>query len=274
MLPDGPEQDTAFIEAYRKWPDSLWLCYTAGLSYERTGDWKAAKECFEKLKSSRVPTYDLVALELARIRRYESRYDQPNLNDLNDCLPLTQLLALESGQGASGIMGEAPFMLHHGRVAEAHAVAISQKNQAAQINAALSTGADPTWIDNVLAIPVAEVEMNFERLYIAAFAAKRGLPYEHYLEIDKEAPPSEISQALLTKLRKWLANGRTASAEPFENEDFKGLLAEERGALIQAWLLFAPEKATADLTHAVQTLLFTLERPYVANSILGGAPSR
>ncbi|MDX1927914.1 MAG: hypothetical protein SFV81_15425 [Pirellulaceae bacterium] len=101
---------------------------------------------------------------------------------------------------------------------------------------------------------------------MAAIAARRGLPFEHYLEINKEAPGAEVSQALLNKLRKWLATGRDAPAEPFDKEDFKGLLAEERGVLIQAWMLYAPEKATADLAHAAQTLLFTHERPYLANS--------
>ncbi len=178
LMPDSPVQNAEFIDAYQKWPESLWLCYAAALLHERSGDWQAAKECLEKLKVSRVPTYDRVAVELARIRRYEKEDGKPDLNDLKDCLVLDQLLSLESGKELSGLNRESCFLLHQGQVAEAPSIALSNKNQSELINAALSSGGEPDWVNMVrLHVQTPEARNNRDKIPVSASESSESRTY-------------------------------------------------------------------------------------------------
>ena len=45
-MPDGPEQDQAFLDEHRRWPDNVWLSNAAGYVYAKRGDWNQSARLF------------------------------------------------------------------------------------------------------------------------------------------------------------------------------------------------------------------------------------
>lgn len=264
-IPHAADHIEKTIAAYKASPDNFWLCNAAGRSYLRKGDFQSAEECFRKQIARKTPFYDHSTIELARLRRFQSKEPTPDLRDLKDSLPLEILLDTETGKNVFGTPLEGYYLLHQGKVAEARKIAEEKKDQRLLILCATSKGAEPAWLDEAFALSVDELTDGCTRMYLAALASRRGLPYEQYLEVEKEEERNELSRALRQKMQKWLNKKAQPSKSEFLKEDFKGLLPMERGILIQAWLLFAPDQSDESLQRAAKSLLFSQERPYLGD---------
>jgi tetratricopeptide (TPR) repeat protein len=264
-IPHAADHIEKTIGAYKVWPDNFWLCNAAGRSYLRQGDFQSAEECFRKQIARNTPFYDHATVELARLRRFQSNQPTTDLRDLRDSLALEILLDTETGKNVFGTPLEGYYLMHQGKVAEARKLAEEKKDQRLMLLSAMSKGAEPAWLDEAFAMPVDELTDGGTRMYLAAIASRRGLPYEQYLEVEREEERNEMSRALRLKMQRWLSQKVPASKTEFLNEDFKGLLPIERGVLIQAWLLFAPDQFDESLHRAAKSLLFSQERPYLGD---------
>lgn len=67
-MEDGPEQDNAFIEGYKKWPDNPWLSFAAGYALTNRENWELAETALRNA-IEKEPSLTNACVDVARIYR-------------------------------------------------------------------------------------------------------------------------------------------------------------------------------------------------------------
>lgn len=257
-LPDGPEQDRAFLEAYEKWPDNIWLSNAAGYAHARNANWKKALDCSEPLLKQFGPVFDSAAMKIARIRRLLATNEPPSLNDLQGSFMVNQVLQLESGETFKATPLYAYSLLNKGQVEEAYRVAGGDEVKGhLLVLLAASAGAKKEWRQRALQIPTEEIQNPSLLLYLSAVAFRDGQPFERYLEeAEKLAPekPYAPIQFLKTFIKQ---GGPPASLE----DELNGLDPTDRGLVLSIAIIMNPEQAKESWRKSAKALLFATERP-------------
>ncbi len=67
-MEDGPEQDKAFIEGYKKWPDNPWLSFAAGYALTKEENWDLAESALRNAVEKE-PSLTNACVDIARIHK-------------------------------------------------------------------------------------------------------------------------------------------------------------------------------------------------------------
>lgn len=278
-MPDGPEQDQAFVEALKKWPEYPWLSNAVAYHYSTQGEWDKALTHYKLPLGVPGPWYDSAAIQVARIRRLLALKKQQerdelaqilgsmthnasaNLQDLRDSAALMQHLALETGDGFEDTRYSAYALMNQGQLEKAYqAAGGSETDPQLLVLLAATPGAKPEWQEQVLSASLDDFE-NYDPtllLYVAALAHRHGKPYQDYIEKFAARYPQE-QLLLLDLLRKFLAQGRPP--ESFEEQDLKGLDPRSRGLVFATTLVLFPDRVQESWRKSANALLFAAERP-------------
>jgi hypothetical protein len=257
-MPDGPEQDQAFLEQHRKWPNNVWLSNAAGFLHARRADWQKAIDCYAVPLKQLGPMYDSAAVQTARIRRLLSKKGPPNLKDLLGSSELSQMLALESGENLKASPLYAFSLLSNGQVEEAYRVADGNNaNGRLLVLLAASNGAKKEWQQRALQTPLEEVQDPALLLYLAALAFRNGQPFDSYLE-EADKFYSEKLPNPVEFVKEFMQQGGPRSSL---EDELTGLDARDRGIVLSTAIVMDPDKATASWRKSARALLFVVERP-------------
>ncbi|PHR37123.1 MAG: hypothetical protein COA38_00085 [Fluviicola sp.] len=70
-LEDSPEQDVAFVQASKKYPENGWLNLAAGYLFARDENWKLADEHYSKIINGSQNVREIVVLDYVKIHRLQ-----------------------------------------------------------------------------------------------------------------------------------------------------------------------------------------------------------
>jgi hypothetical protein len=257
-MPDGPEQDQAFLAALEKSPDNPWLNFAAGYLHATHAEWQKALLCFHLPLKRSVPLHDAATIQVARIRRLLAGDVTHDLSDLTDSVELQQHLALESGANYRGTPYFAYSLLNTGQVEEAYRIA-GQNTDDPQLLVliAASKGAPPEAMTRALQWKPDELQNPTALVYLAALAFRNGQPHEAYIERYMALYPSERKTAI-DYVKKFIENG---SPGELNDADLDGLDPYQRGVTLAAAIVMFPDKAQESWRTAAKALLFAAERP-------------
>jgi hypothetical protein len=257
-MADGPEQDQAFYEAHRKWPDNVWLGNAAGYAHARQAEWTEALTAFEIPLSRIGPCFDSAAHQVARIRRLTGNGEESNLRDLSRSTEVAQMLALESGEEFRGTPLYAYSLLNKGQLQEAYRVAggDNAENQFLVL-LATSEGADADWQQRALQIPVGDINDQQSLLYLAALAYRNSQPHEPYLAQYEENSLHD-GRSRLEHVRRLIDQGNPGQ---FNEDQLNGLDPAARGAVLTTAVILYPDQSKESWRRTAKALLFVAERP-------------
>ena len=256
-MPDGPEQDAAFLDGQKKWPEHVWFNYAAGFQYAGETRWDEALKCFSQAFRY-PPLKDTVGDQMARIRRFLAKGKQANLNDLMASIQVKSGLAYESKTMTVQSPGYPYHLLHKGELK--HAYRLSQESQSDPlilILLAASEGADKEWKEAALKIPLEEIDDDALNMYRVAIAVQLAMPVDPYINaIEKSFEGRDRSP--VPALRYLINNAPDAEFERLLN----GLFVRARGAMLATAVALYPDQVSDEWRTAARALLFATERPY------------
>ncbi len=257
-LPDGPQQDAAFLQLAVQWPDHCWINFAAGYALSRQAQWPAALEHFQQAARTPGPTYESAAVQVARIRRLLSGDGPVDLHDLHSAVELQQFLLFETGQAMQGTPEYAFFLLHGGQLQQAYRVAGGdQADPHALILLAASEGADRSWQQQALQLPLDQIQRPEQLLYLAVLADRAGQPYQRYLQqfdqlfADEDPSPGKLVRDFLER----------DTPPALTDQDLAGLDPYRRGIVLAAAIVRWPHRIDPAIKLKANRLLFSLERP-------------
>jgi hypothetical protein len=256
-MPEGDEQDQAFLEAAQKWPNNVWLVNAVAFVHTNRTDWDQALESFNLPLRNPGPWTDTAAIQVARIRRLLAGDQAPDLKDLQDSFGLAQLLALESGENLQGTPVFAYSLLHKGQIEEAWNHAGSHNDSRLVVLLAASSDAKQEWQEQALQYSLEQIEDPTLMLYLAALAFRNGQPYELYLKKFEEDYPVR-RRSPLEYVKQMIEQGNPG--ESLETE-ITGLDCQGRGIVLATALVMYPDQAPESWKKTVRALLFAVERP-------------
>jgi Zn-dependent protease with chaperone function len=263
-LPDGPAQDQAFIDGHGRYPQHGWFSYAAGYAEAGLSHWPQALAAYELARRQVPPLGDMVAVEMARIRRLLRQDSPAAMAELGrGSHALGVLLALESGQAGSSV----PAMAAYPELAQGHLQRALQLVQGAQVQAqtrarvlrlaAASEGAGPELVAQALALPL---DQGLDEATVWAslgLAARARQDLAGLRSVARQARPQE-AEAVLRFMDALQAGQPLADAEPL----LAGLPPELRGHGYSVGVILLRAKAPPAWRDAARRLLFASERPY------------
>lgn len=257
-MPEGPEQDQAFMAALEKWPDNLWLSFAVAYHYATHAQWEKALAVYELPLKQSGALFDSTALVVARIRRILAADGTPEMNDLRGSMQLEQYLATETGENLQGTPALAYSLLHKGQVDEAYRVGNGgEGDPQLLVLLAASKGAPPEWQEQALLLKPEEVQHPVSLVYLAALAHRNGQPYHGYITTYETLYPQERKTSL-DVIRQFIEKG---SPGELGEEELTGLDPFQRGLAYSAALVMFPDAARESWRTAARALLFASERP-------------
>lgn len=259
-MPDGLQQDDAFVAASERWPNHVWLANASGFVLAGRGEWQTAEAAFKTAHRRNSPVSGSAALTLARIRRYVAR-GPADLKDLSGQIEVGSMLALEKG-GLQDPASNAFFLIHSGQLEQAHNL-IQAEDDHLKVLLAASEGATPQWQQTALQAPIETLEHPPTLLYLTALAFRRGEPHEKYLERF-----STVTQDLYKGRRKtafeFVKSVLKDGPKPELESLLDGRMPVERGYGLAAAIIMFPDQVPSEWRRAARAFLFAPERPYFA----------
>lgn len=257
-LDDGPEQDRLFMEGCERWRDHGWFNLAAASVFAGRADWANALKHYEIPIRQRHATFVGAAVSSARIRRLTTRVEEPDFSDLEGCLELDSLLALETGDGVSGELLAFRF-LEQGQIEAAYGMIESniEENVVALILLAASKESPQAYQQAVLEIDLDEVGDPLPLIYWTLVAKRNGQSAEPaFAKLDEQY--ANTNQSPVPALRAIFE--KDSNAEVMSR--MLGLEPRLRGALSAVAVISRPETTPEDWKRIAKRLLFNSERPY------------
>jgi len=258
-LPDGPDQDRAFVGGHAQYPKHGWFAYAAAYVEAGASHWQQALEAYELARRMSPPLADTVALDMARIHRLLHHRDAEIAALRKTSDTLDHLLALESGQGIDAPAYKAYSELEHGDVDRAVQLSNAQPTQQARLLrlAAASDGANAALVTQALALPSSQGLDDGTVWASLALAARAGQDLSVFQPAARRATAQQFGAML--GFVDALKNGRS----PAEAERLlDGLPPELRGHGYSIGSILLGAKAPAAWRDAARRLLFASERPF------------
>jgi len=264
-MPDGPEQDQAFVDGLAKWPDNDWFANAAGNIQARRGLWQESLAAYDVVLKNHGPVASHAAIEVARIRRFVAGDVSVDLADLSGLTDLDSILMVETGdQELRGTEVFAFYEMANGKLTEAYNTAGAENANSRLLSfLAASEGAEAEWQKRALQIPVAEIEDSSQAIILAALAARLKHPHTTYLDRYSEITekkPQRKEKTVADFVAQFISQAPQASLET----ELSGLGPAERGLVLAAALVIHPWDAPPHWRKSVKQLLFAIERPYIA----------
>ncbi|HTJ98178.1 MAG TPA: M48 family metallopeptidase [Bordetella sp.] len=256
-MPDGPEQDKAYLDAHRHWPSDPWLANAAGYVQAGHAQWAAAQATLEQAARALPPMAAFISVDLARIARLRGEPVTPGLKSLfAESGGLQRLLALDTGTQLPPGPVQAYPALAHGNLE--HALAAAKPDPGFYQHmlrlVAASDGATPAMVKEALAQdPQAGVDSVTVWATIG-LAIREKHDYRPLLSRLAELSPyyGHTMQTLLESLARGKVDAHTVD----------GLPPEMRGQLYTIGVIAMGKHAPQEWRDGANALLFGSERPY------------
>lgn len=261
---DGTERDRQLGELYRRAPNSPWLAMAAGNLYAAAGDWPQATLSLEAALN-KLPAYaELIALDLARIRRVSSE-DSPTLTDLAQKSDVLQHeLSLETDAEASSDVDLAYHHLNRGALETAVATAGHGDSADRVLRlVAASDGASQDIVDRALDMSLErgiDVDSGWAAFALALREHRNLAAYASALR--RQGIRDAEFQQVMTFLRAAQKDPQTTDATAL----LRGLPLEVRGHAYGAACVVLGKRTPTSWRSSAQRLLFVAERPYFART--------
>jgi len=204
-MPQGKEQDQAFIDLYERWPDNGWVCHGTAFAMTSQDRWEEALSCFETAAKEDVHS-DSNICSSARIKRYLGKDDAEVFKDARRSEELSSYRDLESGASYRNTPELAYSLIHQGKLVEAARVARGKGGIVALIGC--SEGATKAAQELALDCDPEEIYSEFIVIYLAALAAKNKVDPSPYLKRLESLAPSRP----IVKLTKELLDSGVTDA--------------------------------------------------------------
>ncbi len=255
-MPNGPEQNAAFLRAAVDYPENPWLTGAAGYTYVEQNQWDAALGAFESAYESLPSMRSTYVDQIARVRRMAYGLD----TDYSDMAAHSQRLEMIA-MIESDDPNMSPFLLAWQRLAQGD---LDGALQAAEDSGgvspellrlvAASDGASAEQIAMASSLTMEE-GIDQETIWVATgFAMRHGLPTDELL-----AKGDEILYSRKDVFREFAAAiGDRAAAE----RALSGSHAIERGYAYAMGVVALGDRAPEEWREGAKRLLFAPERPY------------
>jgi hypothetical protein len=268
-LPDEATQNARYIAEHQRWPRHPWFTFAAAASHADAGDYAKAEPLFEEARHTLATLRDYLTLETARLRRLNGRADPVAIENLaKSSGHLAFMLAIESGKADSGSPIEGYALLADARLADAAGIAkeADEKEYRLLRLIAISDGATDAMIDEALALPVDETDVD-TMVTMYALAARHGrstAPFE--TAIRGSAPRTADAPRAADEFVRFLESLRRGDDPERARAAIGHLRLTSRLNLLYAGVVLLGPKAPTAWRDEVARGLFVGERGYLADA--------
>jgi len=262
-MPDSPEQDSAFLQGFKTWPDHAWFSLAVAYHESLAGSWEASIEDYLNAVKAYRPLKAYLSEDLLRLHRvtdYTSDLDVNRLAKLNSQVYYN--LALESGDEFKGSALYAYSLLKKGDFEDALTAASGDEQIQKRISmfVAASSGATREQIDQAL-----YTEYEFQSDESLTWAVW-GLSLR---EGGDGAELEEVLRAFNNNYTEQIFRFMAALKSNKENlndseKRLNGLEPLARAYAYSAACVYLQNKCPGDWMKQANSLLFVHERPYLA----------
>ncbi|MCR6641004.1 MAG: M48 family metallopeptidase [Sporocytophaga sp.] len=253
-MEDGPEQDNAFIDGYRKWPGNAWLSLAGGYALTSQENWVLAEKALRNA-IDKEPSLNSVCVDIARIHKLNHNGQIENTCNSDY---LNYIAQLESGtlkdsvsliysNLSKGYLNEA--LKVSGNSGVNHSYALRQ--------IAASDGASEGVVEEFLQL---STEEGLNRNSIAptiGLLARKGKDINHYMTILQTYLSSDFDK--FDAFVKSLQNGE---APEIAEETIKSLSIQTKGYAYVLGAVYLGDKSPKSWKEKADKMLFVTERPY------------
>jgi hypothetical protein len=257
-MESGPDQDRAFTDAYKRFPQNGWLAMASGYTAVEQAQYDVALERFDAARRLEPLVAGMVADETARLRRLKSADGRADVRDLFAALPeLEQLAMIESGVGAVDFAADY-HLLAKGDLANAAQAAARRgaTGNGLLLLTAASDGASDELVARARALQPTTENGLAGTLAGYAIAARSGDSLTPHADVLREILGDEADRLLsfLSALR--------STSDPASVEIPKTRGMSERGRLLGSATMMLQGRTPAAWRNEAKRLLFVGERPY------------
>lgn len=257
-MKDGPEQDSAFIEGNKKWPDNYWLAYASGHCYIAREEWQKALANF-KIVNEKAPGLRVAIQE--EMKRISNLLNvNSDVNTINIKAPyLRYVNAVENSSESTVDGGLYSFkLLGQGKIEEAVEFSKTDSITYATVVrlAAVSDGASKEQVATALALP-ANKEIGQSTLIPAiALLLKNNLALDVYRESVKDLMSEKDVEFF-----QFIDNIKAGKIMEADQLLYK-MSSEMKGKTSLLGVLILGDKAPKKWNLFASKLLFINEKPY------------
>lgn len=253
-MEDGPEQDKAFIDGYKKWPDNAWLSLAGGYALTSQENWSLAEKALRNA-IEKEPSLNNVCVDIARIhklnhnKQVENTWNSDYLNYI--------------GQLESGTLTDSVSMIYNnlskGYLNEVLKVSgdYGPNRSFALRLVAASDGASEDIVQEFLNLtPEEGLNMNSITPTIGLLARK-GKDISPYMAILHTYLPSDFD-----KFDAFVKSLQGGEAPEKAEETIKGVSIQTKGYAFVLGAVYLGDKAPKSWKEKADKMLFVTERPY------------
>jgi len=261
-MPDGPDQDNAFVEGHDKWKDNPWFAFAASSAFIRRERWNDALACFTFVGEKAPYLKEAVAEEQKRICQFLGQDSLAPYWEEGNIPYLRQVhraeISEENGNSDSDY-SYAYKLLHEGNVNEALKYCKPDTDVYAKILrlAAVSDGADEQTINQALALDVSGGLGSATFVPTLALQIKNKLPVDTYKEALK-SNIGDVADTVFTFINLVKAH-RIGDADKLLNT----LSTEMKGKFALLGILISEDTIPGRWNTYAPGFLFITEKPYL-----------
>lgn len=265
-MPDGPEQNAAFLAGLNKWPGNAWFSLAVGYELARAGEWQESLTQYLNAANAYKPLKVYLGDILLRIHRV-SGGQNPNL-DIAELAGLSDqlyyVLAMEEGSDFQGSPLLAYSHLNKGELAKALEIASADEATYKRMLmlVAASSRAQADWVDEALAAEFdfeSDESLAWSTWALALREGKDTSVYADYLQ----ALGRDYTEHVFAFVKKVQAANNSARLREAEAL-LRNLNPDARGYALAAAVIYTGGKCPQAWAEQASALLFANERPYLA----------
>jgi hypothetical protein len=253
-----PQQDQAFLDLNRRFPENPWAAQAAGFALAGQARWQQALALIDDARKKLPGLAEQLAVEAARIRRMADGVDAEDGEAHST--QLDRLRSAESGDDLASGMQKAYGLLARGDLKGALAAASADQPEQPRLLrlAAASRGASPELVRQGLDLSPDKGLDSDTLLPAMALAALAGRTLEPYRIAAGRLLNEEAGQML-----KAFALLQAGAGHAQIEDAILGLAPEDRGHVYVAAAVLRGPACPPDWRLAARRLLFVPERPYL-----------
>lgn len=259
-LQDGPQQDSAFLNGYKKWPDNGWLAYASSFFYLQNEEWEKAVSCLNIVRIKKPELAQSVAEDLKRI--YHLLKKDSMMVELKD-ISSTYLQYVISVENSSENDPQNRFyafkLLDKGQIQEALDYSKQDTNLYGTILllAAVSDNVSDAIVNKAVSGFSLDKAINNNVLFpLLALLSKKNLPIDPYKEPLKNMLGNNVDSVL--KFIAAVKSNKIAEADKL----LMGMPVEMKAKTSLLGVLLLGNTAPKKWNLYASELLFINERPY------------
>ncbi|QSX77732.1 M48 family metallopeptidase [Agrilutibacter solisilvae] len=257
-MPDGAQQDAAFLAAHTRWPDNGWLQLAAGYVAAERQQWDQASTLWTGATQRLPAAGEWIGLDLARVRRMAQGSDTAVADLAQVSSMLRQMLLLEAGTGEDTPYAAYASLAKGDLVTGLKQSADSEVEEDVVHLVAASDGAPDDVVARSVRTPPGQDASESVAFLALAVAAREGADTSA-LRARLAASEDEDAGAVL----RFFDQVRSGGGEQAAEQALGDVSPRARGTAYAMAAVLRGQRCPAQWREAARRLLFVMERPYL-----------